>query len=57
MCWIYRRIRQENGTYLYTVGYYAPYADSNDGMTWEAIEDFSVEGGARSLVHYLNGGN
>jgi hypothetical protein len=55
MMWVYYK-RQDGDRYIYTVGYYAPYADTNEGMTWEPIEDFNNEGDARKLVHYLNGG-
>jgi hypothetical protein len=56
MTWVYRRIRDGAGD-IYTVGYFAPYSDSDEGMVWEPIEDFNNEGDARKLVHYLNGGN
>jgi hypothetical protein len=60
MTWVYRRHR-DGVNYLYTVGYYVPYVDSDAnsdiGRMWEPIEDFNNEGDARKMVHYLNGGD
>jgi hypothetical protein len=45
----------EDGKWLYTVGYFEPFADSL-GTRWVPLEDTSREEEARALVNYLNGG-
>lgn len=52
----YRKTK-EDGTTLYTVGYYHghDYVEG-PGTKWEAITDTSIEEEARCLVNYLNGG-
>lgn len=56
--WVYMKQRQE-GAWMYTVGYWYNHYYSGEGRAeprFHPVEDFSVEGAARQLVHYLNGG-
>jgi hypothetical protein len=48
--WIYLRTKEEHN-WLYTVGFYKPNGE------FVSVEDTSLEGDARYLVHYLNGGS
>jgi hypothetical protein len=58
----YRRSNEE-GAWLYTVGYYEPRMDARDlgnqGLfyLWVPVEDTTNEDEARALVNYLNGGD
>jgi hypothetical protein len=60
MCWVYRKVKCGDGSYLFVVGYFVfdGLLRPDDGpMRWEPIEDCREEEQARALVHYLNGGN
>lgn len=53
--WIYLKQRDGDGGMLYTVGFFDQRPESDGHFV--PVEDFSTEGTARSLVHYLNGGD
>ena len=50
MCWVYLRIGQGVGNYIYTVGFYSP------DNKWTPIKDCKDEDLAQKWCHYLNGG-
>lgn len=55
MCWVY--VKSESN--LFTVGYWHEkyyHGEKRVLPVFEPVEDFSTEGSARDLVHYLNGG-
>jgi hypothetical protein len=47
--------RQDDGTYLYCVGYWAPAA-YNEGTAWEPLRDCDSPYKAAMWVNFLNGG-
>jgi hypothetical protein len=54
----YKRVRQESGDYLWTVGHYEIVGDEHfsSGDHWNAMKDFNTEREASAYVNYLNGG-
>lgn len=51
----YARSQQDDGRYLYVVGYWSPAA-YNQEVAWEPLIDCTDERDAMSWVNYLNGG-
>ena len=54
----FKKMRQESGRYLYTVGHYEIVGDENFSSShhWNAMADFNTEREASAYVNYLNGG-
>jgi hypothetical protein len=54
----YKKIRQDSGSYIWTVGHYEIVGDENfsSSQHWNAMEDFTDVRNAAAYVNYLNGG-
>jgi len=51
----FARSRQDDGSYLYTVGYWCPAA-YNEGTVFQPLRDCATASEAVRWVSYLNGG-
>lgn len=52
----FTKSRQDDGTYLYCVGYWCP-AVYGEEPCWEPLRDCSTPDEAAQWVNYLNGGD
>jgi hypothetical protein len=53
----FTKSRQDNGVYLYVVGYWCPPAYNDSKTTWTPLRDCDDANEAAAWVNYLNGGN